>query len=335
MLHRLLPKVRRHGLRKGLRVWWHSSTRRECDRFILRLHVALEISLVVLWAALLTTWSNSLWGQGFLATTNFGWILILWLPTFYVVRTRWFQRALKRILKLAGWSLAWVFGLQLRPRPRWNVWRPYWLATLGGCVYLTVWHTPWGLFVAVFVLALAVLVYLLLHVGGTYGTGIPRGNMELVEKHHPIAFFLFGVESLPGFSKIVAFLPALWLLTCPLIVNFSKPVGEILTSWLYWAFGPFTLIYWIGWGAIKWRRYANIVTKYGDALAVSPESGLRPGVKIATIQISKIATVAGDTFLGAYRVYDPGFQFKDGEQYRVRWPNTTFVRAIDEKRGRV
>lgn len=106
MSHRLLLKIRRYGIRKGIRTWWHSSTKWERDRFVLRSRVALEISLVVLWATLLTTWSNSLWGhEGFASTATFGWILILWiLPIQLRGVLQWLVDGLCKVLPV-GWVL--------------------------------------------------------------------------------------------------------------------------------------------------------------------------------------------------------------------------------------
>lgn len=332
MLHRLISKIRRYGLRNGRRVWWHSLTRRERGQLVVRL--VLESSLLVLWATLLLTWSNSLWGQeGFVFTTSFGWILLLWLPAFYVVRTRWFKRALKRVLSLLGKMLAWVLGLKFRPSIQWKAWRPFWFVSLAGCLYLLIWHRPWGLFPALFIVALTVLVFLQLHVGRNFGTGIPASQIEVAQPHHPLAFFVFAFEAMPGWWKVVPSAPLIWVFMCPFLWYFGVGTWkEILQSGYYWMCGLVALVYWLVWAVAKWRKYGNIVTKRGDVIGVVPQPGIKPGVRIASASISKIATVSGEALLGAYPTWDPGFQFAGGDKYRARWVRASFVEAVESRR---
>jgi len=332
MLHRLTPKIRKYGLRKGTSTWWHSTPQRERRRLIARL--VLELCLLALWAVLLLSWANSLWGQeGCASTTNFGWILLLWLPAFHIVRTRWFQRALKRVLSRLGKMLAWAFGLKLRPSIQWKAWRPFWFVSLAGCLYLLIWHRPWGLFPALFIVAVTVLVFLQLHVGRNFGTGIPAGEIEVSQPHHPLAFFVFAFESMPGYWKVVPGLPLIWVFLCPVLWYFEVGTWqEILMSGVYWMCGLATLLYWFVWAVAKWRKYGNLVTKRGDVIGVVPQPGLKPGVRIASASISKIATVSGEALLGAYPVWDPGFQFAGGDKYRARWVRASFVEAVESRR---
>lgn len=355
MLHRLLPELRRHGFR-GLLTWYHSSTRTERIRmFTSLLRIVFEIALFVAWPVLLFTWSLEMWGsEGLASEAGFFWFLLLWWPVLSIVRIvithppllraisialravgRFLLRLLKKALRLLGRLLSWVIGLRFGPPIHWQAWRPFWFATLGGLLYLTIRFRPWGLFPALFLAGCSVMVYLLLHVGGNFGTGIPMRNIAVSQKHHPIGFFVFGFGALPWYLSFVPFAPIAWVLTTPLLWYFKSWTWmRILSSGAYWLVGLGTLIYWILWAAIKWRKYGNLITTNGDVIAVTPKLGLRPGVRIATASISKIATVAGEALLGAYPVYDPGFQFQGGDRYSARWVRKEFVEEVDRRRTR-
>jgi len=179
------------------------------------------------------------------------------------------------------------------------------------------------------------MTYLLLHVGGNFGTGIPMRDIEVSQKHHPIAFFVFGYGALPRYLRFIPLAPVCWILAVPLLWYFGLVAWvEVLSSRIFWLVGLGTLVYWLLWSVIKWRKYGNLITANGDVIAVTPALGLRPGVRIATASISKIATVAGDALLGAYLVYDPGFQFQGGDRYSARWVRKEFVEEVYSRRSK-
>lgn len=321
MLGQAANQVRRYGLRLGLVGWWYSLSQR--NRTVLAARFVFESALLFLWVTLLLTWSVRVWGsEGVFDTLSFAWVLILWLPVFHVVRNRWFWLA-----------LSWLVGVQGWPTPRFSGWRPFWLASLGGFLYLSIQFRPWGLLPALFLAGCSVMMYLLLHVGGNFGTEIPVEEIAVSQRPHPIGFFVLGFEAMPGLLKVLPASPLIWVLTAPLLWYVGSWTWyRVLSSSVYWLAGLGTLVYWLLWAAIKWRRYGNLITVYGDVVVVVPARGLRPGSVEATVSISRIASGVGKSLLGVYLEYDPGLQFPNGDRYRARGVRLSFVEEVNKRR---
>ncbi|MFA5776562.1 MAG: hypothetical protein WC988_03360 [Patescibacteria group bacterium] len=307
----------------------------------------MDFGLLVLWSVFLSVWLNNISGDvakdGF-----FGWFLILSFPVLNVLFLTALIRGFRGAFRWLSGTVTWVFDVKREPFSL-SIWRPYWVLLLGICVYLTVWHRPWGLFASLLIVGVFTIVYLLLHVGGNYGSGIPAEKIMLAQGHHPIGFFVFGFEALPGIAKIVGVAPIIWVLLLPfaayahygalgtgVVGDILRFIEEICLSLRYWAYGCVTLVYWLVFAAVAWRRYGNIITTDDEIIVTVPTLHPLPGTRTAGIDIADIATTSSSTFLGACPVFNPGLMFEEGggtDPYVARWvKQREFVDVVMERK---
>lgn len=196
MLARLISEIRQCGAREGFRMWWGVSS---SDEQLIVCFLVLDFGLLVLWSALLSVWLKNISGD--VATDGFfGWFLILLFPVLNVLFLTALIRGFRGAFRWLSGTVTWAFDVKREPFSL-SIWRPYWVLLLGVCVYLTVWHRPWGLFASFCVAGVFTIVYLLLHVGGSYGSGIPAERIMLAQGHHPIGFSCLGSRRCRGSQR--------------------------------------------------------------------------------------------------------------------------------------
>lgn len=301
---------------KPLRSQFTKFTKLEWYLFI-RYAVDLTVSGLVYWAACAVWLLKPRWFVQLLSTDAFGFFLLASWPIYQLIKTNTFWRYAKKVVR---WMLA-------------SPWRPYWLAVLATMVYMAGRYRPWGLGPALFLGSIALLIYLQLHVGDNFGTGLRNSEIELKARHHPIGYVVFCFESLPKFARVIPVLPVIWFLAPFLIWYLESDWIRVVKSEVYWLAGIGSFTYWLIWTATKWRKYGQILTKRGDILAVSPQPGLKPGVRIAQIKASEVVSMVGEAFLGAYPLLDLNFRYPGGESYRPRWVSASFYSLIRQRVG--
>lgn len=282
----------------------------------IRYAVDLTVSGLVYWAACVVWLLKPRWFVQLLSTDAFGFFLLASWPIYQLIKTNTFWRYAKKVVR---WMLA-------------SPWRPYFMSITSLALYLTISYRPWGLVPAMALVFFSVFLFLSLHVGKNFGTGLSNTEVEVVQPHHPIGYIVFGFQALPIWLRWVPILPLVWL-TAPLVWWYVDGTLElVIKSPLYWVAGLGGWLYWFIWWSFKGRKYGCIITREGDVLAVTPAPGLKPGVMTAAVSVSRIATINAEAFLGAYASWDPGFQFPNGERYRARWVWASFVREVQRRR---
>lgn len=160
---------------------------------------------------------------------------------------------------------------------------------------------------------------------------------------------MFGFEALPGITKIIGVTPVVWVLLLPFAVyahfgvlgtgiigDILRSIERVCLSLRYWEYGCVTLVYWLLFAAIAWRRYGNIITTDDEVIVTVPILHPLPGTRTAGIDIADIATTSSSTFLGACLVFNPGLMFEEGggtDPYVARWvKQEEFVDKVMERK---